>query len=120
VVVPITAQLKIKTSQITINFIFGIWNLILVLLLSLMSRNYKINHQEGIYYITFATVEWVDLFTRTEYRNILIDSLKFCQNHKGLQIYGWVIMSNHVHFILRSKSGDLSGIRSEILRNILP
>jgi putative transposase len=74
-----------------------------------MSRNYKINHQEGIYYITFATVEWVDLFTRAEYRNILIDSLKFCQNHKGLQIFGWVIMSNHVHFILRSKSGDLSG-----------
>ena len=74
-----------------------------------MSRNYKINNPEGIYYITFATVEWVDLFTRPEYRNVLIDSLKYCKTNKGLQIFAWVIMSNHVHFILRSKIGDLSG-----------
>jgi len=44
-----------------------------------MSRNYKFNNPEGTYFISFATVEWVDVFTRNEYKNILIESLKCCQ-----------------------------------------
>lgn len=74
-----------------------------------MSRNYKIQNKEGIYFITFATVGWVDVFTRLVYRQILIDSIKFCQKEKNLVVYGWCIMSNHLHLILRSKSADLSG-----------
>lgn len=74
-----------------------------------MSRNYKIQNKEGIYFITFATVGWVDVFTRSIYREILIDSIKFCQKEKSLVVYAWCIMSNHVHFILRSNSADLSG-----------
>jgi len=40
-----------------------------------MSRTYKFANPEGIYFITFATVGWVDVFTRKEYKDILIDSL---------------------------------------------
>ena len=29
---------------------------------------YKIRNKEGIHFITFAVVEWVDVFTRKEYR----------------------------------------------------
>jgi len=39
---------------------------------------------EGLYFITFSTVEWIDVFTRQEYRDILIDSLDFCIKEKGL------------------------------------
>lgn len=74
-----------------------------------MSRNYKIQNKEGLYFITFATVGWIDVFTRPIYREILIDSIKFCQTEKCLVVYCWCIMSNHVHLILRSKSYDLSG-----------
>ncbi len=74
-----------------------------------MSRNYKIQNQEGIYFITFATVGWIDVFTRQIYRDILLNSIKFCQKEKELLVYGWCIMSNHVHLILRSKTTDLSG-----------
>jgi REP element-mobilizing transposase RayT len=42
------------------------------------------------------------------YRDIVIDSLRFCQEKKGLEIYAFVVMSNHIHAILRSSTGKLS------------
>jgi REP element-mobilizing transposase RayT len=75
---------------------------------------YKIRNQEGIYFITFAVVEWIDVFSRKEYRDIVINSLIFCQEKKGLKIYAWVIMTNHVHFIFSVKEGNKL---SEVLRD---
>ncbi len=40
-----------------------------------MSRNYKFRNAEGIYFISFAVVEWLDVFTRNEYKILLIDSI---------------------------------------------
>jgi len=73
-----------------------------------MSTGYKIVDQEALHYVTFQIVNWVDLFTRKVYRDIVIDSLKFCQANKGLEIYAFVIMSNHIHILLRSSTGKLS------------
>ena len=50
------------------------------------------------------------VFSRKEYRDIVIDSLKFCQKEKGLLLHGWCIMSNHVHLIGTAKNEDLSDI----------
>ncbi|MBI1306408.1 MAG: transposase [Bacteroidetes bacterium] len=69
------------------------------------SGGYKIRNQEGIYFITFAVVEWIDVFTRETYRKIVVESLRFCQEKKGLNIHGWVIMSNHLHLIISAKAG---------------
>ena len=74
-----------------------------------MSTGYKIYDKEGLYYLTFQIVGWVDIFTRKIYRDIVIDSFKYCQKHKGLEIYAFVIMSNHIHILARSLTGDLSG-----------
>jgi putative transposase len=64
-----------------------------------------------IYFLTLTVVDWVDVFTRPVYRHILIDSLKHCQNEKGLEIYAWCLMSNHLHLIASAKEGfNLSGI----------
>ena len=59
--------------------------------------------------MTFAVVEWVDVFTRKEYRDILLESLRFCQENKGLLVHAWCVMSNHVHLMGSSKTQDLSG-----------
>ena len=67
-----------------------------------MSRNYKFYNPEGVYFISFAVVEWLDVFTRIEYKTILIDALQYCQQHKGMEIFAWCIMTNHVHLIFRS------------------
>ncbi len=66
---------------------------------------HKIRDQTKLHFITFAVVEWVDVFTRRMYKNVLIDSLKYCQENKGLLLYAWCIMSNHVHLIISSTEG---------------
>ena len=71
-----------------------------------MSRNYKFKEPEGIYFVSFAVVEWIDVFTRNEYKNIVIDSLCYCQREKGMEIFAWCIMTNHVHLIFRSVKGQ--------------
>ena len=70
-----------------------------------MSVKYKIRDQEKLHFLSFATVEWVDVFTRTMYKDVIVDSLKYCQENKGLLLYAWVIMTNHVHLIISSKEG---------------
>jgi putative transposase len=71
---------------------------------------YKIRNKEGTHFITFAVAEWVDVFTRKEYRDILLDSFRHCQKEKGLVLYSWCIMSNHVHLIASAKDNNLSDI----------
>jgi REP element-mobilizing transposase RayT len=70
-----------------------------------MSSKYKFHNPDGIYFITFAVVRWVDVFTRDNYREIILDSLKFCQKEKGLRLHAYVIMTNHLHLII-SRQGD--------------
>ena len=67
-----------------------------------MSRNYKFKNPDGLYFVSFAVVEWVDVFTRNEYKDIFLDSLRYCQKEKGLEIIAWCIMTNHVHLVFRT------------------
>ncbi len=67
---------------------------------------YHITDQYGIYFLTFTVVGWADIFTRTQCRQIIIDSFNFCKKHKGLILYGYVIMSNHIHLIAQTKESS--------------
>jgi len=67
-----------------------------------MSRKYKFHNSEGVYFVSFAVQGWGDVFTRNEYKNILVDNLKYCQENKRLEIFAWCIMTNHVHLIIRA------------------
>lgn len=69
-----------------------------------MSRNYKFHNPDGVYFVSFAVVEWLDVFTRKEYKNIIIDSLQYCQKEKGMEIFAWCVMTNHMHLIFRSSN----------------
>ncbi len=75
-----------------------------------MSRKYKFGEANGAYFISFATVYWIDVFTRLAYFDIIIESLDFCRKQKGMEIYGYCIMPSHVHLIFRSSLGDPSGL----------
>jgi len=76
-----------------------------------MSRKYLFHNTSHLYFVTFTTINWIDVFTRDEYRNIVVESIRFCQEKKGLEVFAWCIMTNHVHLIIRSvgKPG-LSGV----------
>lgn len=84
-------------------------------------HGYNITDQYAAYFLTFTIVDWIDLFTRRECRDILIYSMKYCQKNKGLIILAYVIMSNHIHVVWRAdeKSDGLSAIVRD-LRNLLP
>ena len=61
------------------------------------------NRIEGeVYFVTDTVVDWVDIFTRPIYWHIIIESLEYCQKEKGLIIYAWVLMTNHMHMIAGS------------------
>ena len=48
---------------------------------------------------------------------MLVESLAFCQEKKGLILYGWCIMSNHIHFMASARDNNLSDILAT-LKNI--
>ena len=60
-----------------------------------MSSKYKFIKSDGIYFVTGTVVGWIDIFTRTIYKEILLDSLRYCQKNQGLCIQAWVLMPNH-------------------------
>jgi len=78
-----------------------------------MSRNYKFHNSEAAYFVSFAVVEWIDVFTTNENKDIFLKSLGFSQQNKGMEIFAWCIMTNHVHLVFRSvgerKPEDLLG-----------
>jgi len=79
------------------------------------NRGYTIKNQHAVHFITFAVVQWVDVFSRKEYADILVESLIHCQKEKGLKIHAWCIMSNHVHLILSATEPNKL---SDILRDL--
>ncbi|MFZ7170502.1 MAG: REP-associated tyrosine transposase, partial [Bacteroidota bacterium] len=69
-----------------------------------MSTKYKFQEPDAIYFVTFSVVNWIDVFTRNTYKDILLDSIRHCQKEKGLVVHAWVIMTNHVHMIISKNS----------------
>ncbi|MCL6294905.1 REP-associated tyrosine transposase [Jejuia spongiicola] len=82
-----------------------------------MSRNYKFYNESGLYFVSFATVNWIDVFTRQAYFNILADSINFCRTEKGMELYTYCFMPSHVHFIFRSTNKDPSGLLRDFKRH---
>jgi REP element-mobilizing transposase RayT len=75
-----------------------------------MSTGYQIYDKHGAYFLTFQIVDWVDIFSRKVYRDIIVGALNYCTEYKHLQVSAWVIMTNHIHIILRSDKNNLSDI----------
>jgi len=71
-----------------------------------MSRKYKFLKKEGLYFVSFAVVNWIDVFIRPEYNEIIVESLTYCKNNIGLELYCWCIMSSHVHLIFSTKDNN--------------
>ena len=80
-----------------------------------MSSKYKFRNPDGLYFITFTVVNWVNVFTRNIYKDILLDSFVHCQKQKGMVIHAYVIMTNHVHMIIsKNADNDLPGIMRDM------
>ena len=78
-----------------------------------MSRKYKFHNKSGLYFVSFATINWIDVFTREVYLNVLVDSVNYCRKEKSMELYCYCFMPSHVHFIFRSAKDE----PSELLRD---
>ena len=58
---------------------------------------------------------WIDVLTRSDYKDIIVDSLRHCQEKKGLLLYEWTIMTNHVHLLASSQEG---ASLSDVMRDL--
>lgn len=79
-----------------------------------MGRKYAFRDNRQLYFVTFTVVHWIDALIREEYRNVFYESILFCQKNKGLEVYGYCIMTSHVHMII----GNESGVLSDIVRDL--
>lgn len=61
------------------------------------------NNPDGAYFVSFATVYWIDVFTREIYFEPIIQSLAFCRKEKGMILYGYCIMPSHIHLLFQAK-----------------
>jgi len=76
-----------------------------------MGFKYSI-HSDKLYFLTHTVVDWIDLFTRRELADIVVNSLNYCIDKKGLEVYAWCLMPSHLHMIARmaeNADDDLSG-----------
>jgi REP element-mobilizing transposase RayT len=113
--VAITSQLKLACLIQQVNFqltkenaFLNYFYLTKQYTLYAMSTGYQIKDQEGLYYLTFQVVDWIDIFSRQAYRDIVIDSFQYATMNKDFQLFAYVIMSNHIHLIANSSVGKLS------------
>jgi len=71
-------------------------------------------NENSMHFLTLTIIEWIDIFSKPEYFQVIIDSFKYCCKNKGLLLYEYVIMTNHIHLIARAKeSSKLSQIISD-------
>ncbi len=79
-----------------------------------MSRKYKFLEQDRLYFVSYSVVYWLDVFIRQEYRNIWIESVEYCQKEKGLEVYGWCLMTSHAHMIIGSEKIAMQDIMRDL------
>ena len=72
-----------------------------------MARNAS---TDKLYFVTLTVTNWIDVFTRRLYNDFIIESLDHCRQHKKLNIYAYVIMTNHIHMVANVSDGALGNV----------
>jgi len=75
-----------------------------------MSRNAS---TDELYFVTLTVTNWIDVFTRRLYNDFIIENLTWCQQNKNLNIYAYVIMTNHIHLVANVTGGSLGDVLGE-------
>ena len=60
----------------------------------------KLYHLDNpIQFYTATILEWKHLLKPDKYKQIIVNSLTFLVNEQRVKVFGFVIMSNHIHLI---------------------
>lgn len=80
-----------------------------------MRSRYQIHETHRSHFITSTFVEWLPVLTTAIRYQIIADSLLYCQEQKGLKIYAWVLLDNHLHAIVSAP--DLTQVLADFKRH---
>ena len=75
---------------------------------------YSITDQTEMHFTTFTVVDWIGVFIRLSYKNVIAERLNYCIENKGLEVFGWCLMTSHLHLLIRAKEGF---VLSHIIRD---
>jgi len=76
-----------------------------------MRSRYKYVEPDALYFLTCTIVDWIPVFQSRPYFDIITNSLTYCRANKGMRLYAYVIMENHLHLV--ASAPDLSRVIQE-------
>jgi hypothetical protein len=68
----------------------------IVLSLASMSDKYRIFRGDEVCFVTLTIVEWLKVLADDNFKNLLINAIKYYQKNRGLTVFGYCTMPNHV------------------------
>lgn len=80
-----------------------------------MSRKYKFYNKDGVYFVSFDVVYWIDLFVRETYFSVFAETLNFYSKNR-LELFAYCIMPSHVHLLFRDKESKPDALLGNIKR----
>jgi len=80
-----------------------------------MTEMYKIQ-PKGLYFVTLTVVGGIDVFTRHEYCDLLVDTLNYCIDNKRLRVYEYAILPSQLYMIADVEQGK--GNLPKVLRDL--
>jgi REP element-mobilizing transposase RayT len=68
---------------------------------NIMTNSYRVfTDQHYAYFVTWTVVDWLRLFDKDSYRQIVLDALNYLRTHKNTQLNAFVVMPTHIHAVL--------------------
>lgn len=67
----------------------------------LMARKAREKSNTGVYHIMMRGTGRQEIFFDDEDNMRFLDRLNTCKKNNGIEVYGWCLMGNHVHFLIR-------------------
>ncbi|MEX0165071.1 transposase [Pseudomonas brassicacearum] len=63
---------------------------------------YVITEPEKPHFLTCTLMEWLPLFIRPYLVDHLLGCWRYQQTHQNLQLFGYVVLENHLHFVAQA------------------
>jgi putative transposase len=82
---------------------------------------YRFTQPNHPHFLTATINNWLPLFTRPEAVEIVLDAWRFLRREASFELFGYVVLENHLHFIARSPDlgRDLQRFKSYTARQLI-
>lgn len=61
--------------------------------------------KQACHFLTLNTVDCVDIFIRPVYKQVIVHTLNHFIDSKGLNVFSWCLMTNHLHLLVQAQDG---------------